>query len=99
MNPAETRSAPPLHKISDRTELLDRPHLIDVEGVELTAAVAIDGLCNAGEQASQLGVVVLRDHRARRSSLRPVRHGHETTQGVDARAPCWIGLLAANWMS
>jgi len=36
--------------------------LIDVEGVELTTSVAIDGLGNAGEQADQLGSVVLRDH-------------------------------------
>jgi hypothetical protein len=35
--------------------------LIDVEDIELTA-VAIDGLCNTGEQASQLRSVVLRDH-------------------------------------
>jgi hypothetical protein len=42
-----------------------------------------------GDQAFQLGLVVLRDDRARCSSLRLVRHGHETTQGRSGRSPYW----------
>jgi len=52
---------------------------IDVEGVKVAGAVAIDGLTNAGDNALQLGLVVLRDHRPRYSSLRLVGHEYETT--------------------
>jgi len=44
-------------------------NLINVERVEFVGTVAIDGLPNAGDKFSQLCVVVVRDHRARRSSL------------------------------
>lgn len=62
-----------------RSGVLEK-NLIDVEGVKLTFAVAVDGLRNVDKQTFQLGAVILGDHRARRPSLRLVRHGHETTR-------------------
>ncbi|GAA3919464.1 hypothetical protein Aau02nite_29370 [Amorphoplanes auranticolor] len=54
--------------------------MVDVEGVKLAGAVTIDGLTNAGNEVPQLGLVILRDHRASYSSLRLVRHEYEPTQ-------------------
>ena len=66
--------------VAELPQLFRRPgvveeNVINLERVELAGAVAIDGLPDAGDKFSQLCVVVVRDHRARRSSLRPVRHG------------------------
>ena len=60
-----------LPQLLRRSGVLEQ-NLIDIEGIEITCSEAIDGLCNAGEQAFQLGLVILRDHRARYSSLRLV---------------------------
>jgi hypothetical protein len=54
-----------------RTRILEQ-NAVDVEGVELAGAVAIDSLTNAGDKVSQLCLVVLRNHRARCSSRRLV---------------------------
>jgi len=54
--------------------------VINVERVELAGTVAIDGLPNVGDKFSQLCVVVVRDHRARRSPLRLAGHELEATQ-------------------
>ena len=43
--------------------------MINVERVELSGTLTIDGLPNVGDKFSQLSVVVVRDHRTRRSSL------------------------------
>ena len=55
-------------------------NLINVERVKLAGTVAIDGLPNAGDKSSKLCVVVVRDHPARRSSLRLAGHECEATQ-------------------
>jgi hypothetical protein len=55
-------------------------NLINVERVKLAGTVAIDGLSNVGDKFCQLCVVVVRDHRARRSSLRLAGHECEATQ-------------------
>ena len=54
--------------------------MINLERVELAGPVAIDGLPDAGDKFSQLCVVVVRDHQARRTSLRLVGHAYEATQ-------------------
>jgi hypothetical protein len=54
-----------------RSRILEQ-NSIDVEGVELAGTEAIDGLTNTGDEISQLGLVILRDQRARCSPLRPV---------------------------
>lgn len=48
--------------------------MIDVGRVELAGTVAIDGVPNAGDKFPQLRLVVVRDHQARRSSLRLAGH-------------------------
>jgi hypothetical protein len=48
--------------------------------------VAIDGLPNAGDKFSELCVVVVRNHRTRRSSLRLARHHCEATQEASLAA-------------
>jgi hypothetical protein len=63
-----------LEGVAELPQLLRCPgvleqNLINVERVELAGTVAIDGLPNAGDKFSQLCVVVVRDHRTRRSSL------------------------------
>jgi hypothetical protein len=63
-------------------------NLINVERVEFVGTVAIDGLPNAGDKFSQLCVVVVRDHRARRSSLRLAGHEYEATQASGLAAAC-----------
>jgi hypothetical protein len=50
-----------------RTRILEQ-NAVDVEGVELAGAVAIDSLTNAGDKVSQRCWVVLLNHRARCSS-------------------------------
>ena len=54
--------------------------MINVERVKLAGAVAIDSIPNPRDKLSQLCMVVVRDHRARRSSLRLAGHEHEATQ-------------------
>lgn len=49
-------------------------HVIDLERVEFAGPVAIDGLHDVGDKFSQLCVVVVRDHRPRRLSLRLAGH-------------------------
>jgi hypothetical protein len=44
------------------------------------STVAINGLPDAGDKVAQLRSVVLRDHGARYSSLRPAGHEYEATQ-------------------
>lgn len=68
-----------LPQLLRRSGVLEQ-NLVDVEGVKLAGAVTIDGLTNAGNEVPQLGLVILRDHRASYSSLRLVRHEYETTQ-------------------
>jgi hypothetical protein len=55
-------------------------NLINIERVKLAGTVAIDRLPNVGDKFSQLCVVVVRDHRARRSPLRLAGHQCEATQ-------------------
>ena len=76
-----------LHRevVAELPQLLRRPgvleeNLVDVEGVKRAGTVAIDGLANAGDKASQLRLVVLRDHGACCSSFRLVGHEYEATQ-------------------
>ena len=57
-----------LPQLLRRSGVLEQ-NLVDVEGVKLASAVAIDGLTNAGNEVSQLGLVIRRDHRASYSSL------------------------------
>jgi hypothetical protein len=71
-------------------------NLINVKRVKLAGTVAIDGLPNAGDKFSQLCVVVVRDHRARCSSLRLARHGCEATQESSLAADvCCSGLAGS----
>ena len=86
-----------LEVVAELPQLLRRPgvlveKLIDVEGVKLAGTVTIDGLSNAGDKASQLCLVVLRDHRARCSSLRPAGHEPKATQRPSFAAPLPDGL-------
>jgi hypothetical protein len=62
--------------------------LIDVERIKLADAVAIDGLPDAGDKLFQLCVVVVRDHRTRRSSLRLVGHENQASQKSGRAAAC-----------
>jgi hypothetical protein len=63
-----------------RRSVVLKEHLIDAEGVKLAGTVAIDGLCDVGDERPQLGLVVVRDHRTRRMSLRLVGHETEVTE-------------------
>lgn len=74
-----------LEEVAELPQLLRRPRVleenpINVERVELAGTVAIDRLPDAGDKFSQLCLVVVRDHDARRSSLRLAGHQHEATQ-------------------
>ena len=72
--------------------------MIDVEGVKLAGAIPIDGLTNAGNEVSQLGLVMLRDHRASYSSLRLVRHEYGDYAKARTRS-ChagWVLRIAAD---
>jgi len=63
-------------------------NVVDLERVELAGPVAIDGLPDSGDKISQLCLVVVRDHRARRSSLRLAGHEYEATQASGLAAAC-----------
>jgi hypothetical protein len=70
--------------VAELPQLFSRPrvlgeNLIDVEGIKIAGAMAIDGLSDVGEEFVQLRLVVVRDQDARRSSLRLVRHANETS--------------------
>ncbi|MFZ0160492.1 MAG: DinB family protein [Kineosporiaceae bacterium] len=54
--------------------------MIDVERIKLAGTVTIYGLPDAGDKFPQPCVVVIRDHHARRSSLRLTGHEYEATQ-------------------
>lgn len=57
---------------------------IDVERIELASTVAIDGIPDARDQVRQLRVVIIRDHRARRLTLRLAGHDYEATHQQSA---------------
>ena len=58
----------------------------DVERIQLAGAVAIDGVADTGDKSTQLRVVAIRHHRARRPSLRLAGHESEVTHGLAPRA-------------
>jgi hypothetical protein len=77
--------------VAELPQLLRRPRVlvedaIDVERINLTGAVAIDGLPDPGDEFFQLGVVVIRHYRARRSALRLVGHENEGMTGSEPRS-------------
>jgi hypothetical protein len=80
-----------LEGVAELPQLLRRPrvleeNLINIEWVKLAGTVAIDGLPDAGDKFSQLCAVVVRDHRARRSSLRLAGRECEATQESSSAA-------------
>jgi hypothetical protein len=53
---------------------------IDLEGIRLAGTVAIDGAPNSGDRLTQLRVVMIRDQRTRRPSLRLADHESEASR-------------------
>jgi DNA-binding NarL/FixJ family response regulator len=82
-----------LKRVAGLPQILRRPGVleensINVERVEFAGTVAIDSFPNANDKFSQLCVVVVRDHRARRSPLRLAGHKREATQ-ESSTAAAW----------
>jgi len=60
---------------------------VNFECVKFAGTVAIDGVPDTVHEVTQLRVVVIRDHRARRPSLRLAGHTSEVTHGLASRRP------------
>jgi hypothetical protein len=58
-----------------RRTLVLEDHLVDFEGVQFTAAVPIDGLCDPLNQRRQLHLMIGSDLLTRRLTLGPRAHG------------------------
>jgi hypothetical protein len=58
---------------------------IDAERINFASKVAIDGFPDTSDKLAQLRIVVIRDQRARRPSLRPAGHESEVTHGLVPR--------------
>ena len=58
---------------------------IDVECINFTGTVAIDGFADTCDEFAQLRLVVVRDHRARRPSFRLAGHESEVTHRLVSR--------------
>jgi hypothetical protein len=93
-----------LEEVAELPQLLRRPRVleedpINVERVELAGTVAIDSLPDAGDEFSQLCLVIVRHHDARRSSLRLAGHEHEATQKFSFAAEAGEPLrgMVARW--
>src|SRR3954452_6194958 len=59
---------------------------IDFQCINFAGTVAIDGFPDTSDELTQLRVVVVRDHRARRPSFRLAGHKSEVTHGLVPRS-------------
>jgi hypothetical protein len=76
--------------VAELPQLLRRARILEqspvnFERVKFAGTVAIDGVPDTVNEVTQLRLVVVRDHQARRPSLRLTGHMSEVTHGLASR--------------